>query len=82
MNNQNLLKKKKMGLQNKSHQVNKVRKSTCSINQVKARLDCNGNGYVEYTSTNKYFRNAVELLSVLVIGLEVFLKIKSIRKGE
>lgn len=82
MNNQNLIKKKKMGLQNKSHQVNKVRKSTCSINQVKARLDCNGNGYVEYTSTNKYFRNAVELLNVLVIVLEVCRKIKLIRKGK
>lgn len=82
MNNQNIIKKKKMGLQNKSHQVNKARKSTCSINQVKARLDCNGNGYVEYTSTNKYFRNAVELLNVLVIVLEVCRKIKLIRKGK
>lgn len=60
----------------------KEQKCACPINTVKARLDCNGNGYVEYTSTNKYFRNAVELLNVLVIGLEVFLKIKSIRKGE
>ena len=74
--------KKTMGLQNKSHQVNKVRKSTNSINTVKARLGSNGDNDVEYTSNNKYFRNAVELLNVLVIVLEVCRKIKLIRKGK
>ena len=54
----------------------------CPINTVKARLDSNGYGYVEYTSTNKYFRNAVELLNVLVIVLEAIRKIKSICKGK
>ena len=54
----------------------------CPINTVKARLDSNGNGNIEYTSTNKYFRNAAEILNVLVIVLEVCRKIKLIRKGK
>lgn len=54
----------------------------CPINTVKARLDSNGYGYVEYTSNNEYVRNAIAWLTFLVIGLEVFLKIKLIRKGE
>lgn len=82
MNNQNIIKKKKMGLQNKSHQVNKARKSTNSINTVKARLGSNGDNYVEYTSNNKYFRNAVELLNVIAIVLEVIRKIMLIFKGK
>ena len=35
----------------------------CPINTVKARLGSNGDSYVEYTSNNKYFRNAVEFLN-------------------
>lgn len=54
----------------------------CPINTVKARLDSNGNGYVEYTSTNKYFRNAAEILNVLVFVLEVIRKIMLIFKGK
>ena len=54
----------------------------CPINTVKARLDSNGNGNIEYTSTNKYFRNAAEILNVLVFVLEVIRKIKLIRKGK
>ena len=54
----------------------------CPINTVKARLDSNGNGYVEYTSNNKYFRNAVEFLNVLVIVLEFFRRIMLIWKGK
>ena len=54
----------------------------CPINTVKARLDSNGNGNIEYTSTNKYFRNASEILNVLVVVLEVCRKIKLIRKGK
>ena len=54
----------------------------CPINTVKARLGSNGDSYVEYTSNNKYFRNAVEFLNVLVIVLEVCRKIKLIRKGK
>ena len=74
--------KKTMGLQNKSHQVNKVRKSTNSINTVKARLGSNGDNYVEYTSNNQYFRNAAELLNVIAIVLEVIRKIMLIFKGK
>ena len=54
----------------------------CPINTVKARLDSNGNGNIEYTSTNKYFRNASEILNVLVVVLEVIRKIKLIFKGK
>ena len=54
----------------------------CPINTVKARLDSNGNGYVEYTSTNKYFRNAAEILNVLVFVLELIRKIMLIFKGK
>lgn len=54
----------------------------CPINTVKARLDSNGNGNIEYTSTNKYFRNAAEILNVLVFVLEVIRKIMLIFKGK
>lgn len=54
----------------------------CPINTVKARLDSNGNGYVEYTSNNKYVRNALAWLSFFVIVLEVFRKIMLIFKGK
>ena len=54
----------------------------CSINTVKARLGSNGDSYVEYTSNNKYFRNAVEFLNVLVIVLEFFRRIMLIWKGK
>lgn len=54
----------------------------CPINTVKARLGSNGDSYVEYTSNNKYFRNAVEFLNVLVIVLEFFRRIMLIWKGK
>lgn len=54
----------------------------CPINTVKARLGSNGDSYVEYTSNNKYFRNAVEWLNVLVIVLEFFRRIMLIFKGK
>lgn len=54
----------------------------CPINTVKARLSSNGDSYVEYTSNNKYFRNAVEWLNVLVIVLEFFRRIMLIFKGK
>ena len=54
----------------------------CPINTVKARLDSNGNGNIEYTSTNKYFRNAAEILNVLVFVLELIRKIMLIFKGK
>ena len=60
----------------------KEQKCACPINTVKARLDSNGNGYVEYTSNNKYVRNALAWLSFFVIVLEVFRKIMLIFKGK
>lgn len=54
----------------------------CPINTVKARLDSNGYGYVEYTSNNNYVRNALAWLSFFVIVLEAFRKIMLIFKGK
>lgn len=54
----------------------------CPINTVKARLGSNGDSYVEYTSNNKYFRNAVEFLNVFITVLEACQRIMLIFKGK
>lgn len=52
------------------------------INKAKAKLDSNGNGYVEFTSNNKYFQCAIECLTLLHNLLEICREIKSFCKGE
>ena len=56
--------------------------STCPINTIKARLDSNGNSYIEFTTNSKFLRYSVGILTILSSALGIYKTILPFRKGE
>lgn len=55
--------------------------STCPINTIKARLDSNGNSYIEFTTDSKFLRYLVEILIILSSALGIYKSLLSFRKN-
>ena len=56
--------------------------STCPINTIRARLDSNGNSYIEFTTNSKFLRYSVGILTILSSALGIYKTILPFRKGE